>query len=100
MHQPWRTGTRDRQAMMHRWPHACVCLQGELRLHSRGLADRPSLVVANKMDQLPGGASSPVVQQLAESCQRPLVAVSGLLGDNIPALQDLLRRMTLAEPDA
>ena len=72
-------------------------MQEELRLHSQDLADRPSLVVANKLDQLEGGQHSDVVQQLAGSCGRPVVAVSGLLGHNIPALQQLLCRMTLAQ---
>lgn len=74
-----------------------ACLQEELRLHSQALAARPSLVVANKIDQVAEQEHSDVVQQLTGSCSRPVVAVSGLRGHNIPALQDLLQRMTLPQ---
>ena len=68
-----------------------IC-QEEVRLYAHELIDRPSLVIANKMDRV--GQTEAALQRLREGCARPVIAVSGLRGDNIPALKLRLRQLS------
>jgi GTP-binding protein len=71
------------------WSDYAVLLR-ELRLHSRDLAERPRLVVANKMD-LPEAAQN-AARFAAETRTRP-VRVSALTGDGVERLRAAIRRL-------
>lgn len=77
---------------------ACVCRQAEVQLFSPDLQHRPALVVANKVDQV--ASSDAAIGLLRDSCSHPIVAVSALLGHNIPALKAILRAMAFPPLDA
>ncbi|NQU39208.1 MAG: GTPase ObgE [Lentisphaerae bacterium] len=71
-----------------RKPHEdYVKLQRELRLYREDLKRRPSLVVANKMDQ--PEAAELLAEFIAETGETPL-QISAMTGDGVPALRDAI----------
>ncbi|KNC82707.1 hypothetical protein SARC_05008 [Sphaeroforma arctica JP610] len=63
-------------------------LQRELSLYKEGMVERPSLVIANKMDH-PAFAAN--YERLVSSCEHEVVAVSALTKENIKRCTKRLR---------
>ena len=58
-------------------------IRGELKAYGHGLADRPEIVAANKLDQ---GDPGPVLKDLAAEVDTEVVPISGVSGQGLPAL--------------
>lgn len=67
--------------------------QEEVRLYSPDLASRRVVVVANKVDQV--ADLNAALAQLSGGCGEAVIGVSALLGHNIEALKQQLRRMAV-----
>jgi GTP-binding protein len=75
-----------------RKPHEdYTCLTEELRLHKAELADRPSLVIANKMDE--DEAAENLAEFIKETGIKPL-EISAVLGVGIDVLKEELHTLT------
>jgi GTPase len=93
------------------WPLAAFQeLEAELRAADPSLLDKPRLIVLNKVDLLPPDFPLDAVIQAHTALGRPVLAVSGLTGEGLPALRraiaseaarliELNTELTPSEPD-
>jgi GTP-binding protein len=78
-----------------RKPHEdYLCLTEELRLHKAELAERPSLVIANKMDE--DIAAENLVEFIEATGIKPL-EISAVLGEGIDRLKEEMHTLTEGE---
>lgn len=61
-------------------------IRRELALYSRDLAEKPQVVVANKIDALDDPARLDALARHARERQLPFLAISGVTGEGVPAL--------------
>ena len=66
-------------------PHQALCKQEEVGLYSNDMLTRPAIIIANKLDKV--AAPEAALEQLTAGCSQPVLAVSGLRGDNIEQLR-------------
>lgn len=86
----------DMTGLEHDPVEAIQTLRKEVKLYSEELAERPWVIVANKMDDPTSAGNLAILRQRFPHIE--IIAISAAMGDGIPALRTRLQHLLLEEP--